>query len=326
MLMKDALTTKVKKILKTKVCECGFTLDDCIRSGKENEDGSVGVYAGCANCYTTFSTLFDPIIKKYHKFTTSHSKDFDVSKLDDLELIKDFIVSTRIRVGRNLKNYPFGASISKEKRIEVEKIVVQQLKTFNGDLSGEYFSLNGMDEADRLRLVEDHFLFKSGDRFQESAGLNRDWPFGRGIFHSKDKNFLVWLNEEDQLRIISMQMGGDIFAVFKRLARALEIIEQKIDFEYSKEYGYLTSCPTNLGTAMRASVHIKLPKLSAKKEFKTICSDMQLSVRGIHGEFSESADSVYDISNKQRLGLSEVEIIKLFYSGVKRLVEIEKSL
>ena len=81
-----------------------------------------------------------------------------------------------------------------------------------------------MTDADRKQLIEDHFLFKEGDRFLESCGLNRDWPAGRGIFHNKEKTFLIWVNEEDQLRIISMQKGADIGAVFKRLSVAAAAI------------------------------------------------------------------------------------------------------
>ena len=101
----------------------------------------------------------------------------------------------------------------------------------------------------------------------ESSGLNRDWPAGRGIFHNKEKTFLIWVNEEDQLRIISMQQGADIGAVFTRLAIAATTIEKEAKFAHDDHLGYITSCPTNLGTALRASVHIKLPML-AKKENK----------------------------------------------------------
>jgi creatine kinase len=73
-----------------------------------------------------------------------------------------------------------------------------------GELAGTYYALANLKEADRKQLIDDHFLFKEGDRFLESSGLNRDWPSGRGIFHNKEKSFLVWVNEEDQLRIISM--------------------------------------------------------------------------------------------------------------------------
>jgi creatine kinase/arginine kinase len=110
-------------------------------------------------------------------------------------------------------------------------------------------------------LINDHFLFKEGDRFLEAAGLNRDWPEGRGIFHNTDKTFLVWINEEDQLRIISMEKGSDIKGVFERLAIACKTLEKSFKFAHDDHLGYITSCPTNLGTALRASVHIKLPKL-----------------------------------------------------------------
>merc|ERR1711890_180623 len=76
-----------------------------------------------------------------------------------------------------------------------------------GDLAGTYYPLTGMDEKVRQQLVDDHFLFVSGDRNLIAAGMERDWPEGRGIFHNKDKTFLTWVNEEDQLRIISMQGG-----------------------------------------------------------------------------------------------------------------------
>ena len=113
-------------------------------------------------------------------------------------------------------------------------------------------------------MIEDHFLFKEGDRFLAAAGLNRDWPSGRGIFHNDAKSFLVWINEEDQLRIISMQKGADLLAVFTRLSIAAGEIEKVAKFAHDDHLGYITSCPTNLGTAMRGSVHIKLPNLGSK--------------------------------------------------------------
>ena len=83
--------------------------------------------------------------------------------------------------------------------------VVAACDTFEGDLRGKFYRLEGMDSSTQQKLIDDHFLFKEGDRFLEACNLNRDWPSGRGIFHNDDKTFLVWVNEEDQLRIISMQ-------------------------------------------------------------------------------------------------------------------------
>ena len=89
-----------------------------------------------------------------------------------------------------------------------------------------------MKPEEQKQLIEDHFLFKEGDRFLEACGLNRDWPSGRGIFHNKEKTFLIWINEEDQLRIISMQKGADIGAVFKRLSIAASEIEKVAKFAH----------------------------------------------------------------------------------------------
>ena len=161
----------------------------------------------------------------------------------------------------------------------------------------------------------------------EACGLNREWPEGRGIFHNDAKTFLVWVNEEDQLRIISMQPGADLHAVFDRLSRACAHIEKVAKFAHDGHLGYITSCPTNLGTALRASVHIKLPKLSKKwDDFQAIADKYYVQIRGIHGEHSESTDAVYDISNKRRLGRSERELVQDMYDGVKAMIEKEKSL
>jgi len=97
---------------------------------------------------------------------------------------------------------------------------VSALNEFKGDLAGKYYSLGNMSDSDRKQLIADHFLFKGGDKYLESAGLEREWPEARGIFHNNAKTFLVWVNEEDQLRIISMQKGSDIKQVFSRLADA----------------------------------------------------------------------------------------------------------
>lgn len=87
----------------------------------------------------------------------------------------------------------------------METKISSSFDNFTGDLAGKYYPLNNLSESDRKQLIDDHFLFKEGDRFLEACGLNRDWPNGRGIFHNNDKTFLVWVNEEDELRIISMQ-------------------------------------------------------------------------------------------------------------------------
>ena len=156
--------------------------------------------------------------------------------------------------------------------------------------------------------------------------MNRDWPSGRGIFNNDAKTFLVWVNEEDQLRIISMQKGAGILEVFDRLCRAAKIIETVCKFAHDEHLGYITSCPTNLGTAMRGSVHIKLPKLMAVKEkMNAIADKYEVQIRGIHGEHTETNDGVFDISNRRRLGRSEKELVQDMINGVQALIAAEKA-
>lgn len=124
-----------------------------------------------------------------------------------------------------------------------------------------------------------------------------------------------------------MQPGADIRAVFERLCRAAAHIETVLKFAHDDHLGYITSCPTNLGTAMRASVHIKLPKLMNDKEtFNTVAAENEVQIRGIHGEHTETNDGVFDISNKRRLGKSEKQLVQDMINGVKALMEKEASL
>jgi creatine kinase/arginine kinase len=325
------LTKEVFEALKDKKTANGFTLQQAINSGVVNLDSGIGVYAGDAESYELFSSLFDPIIKEYHGFGKDDKHQSNLNP-DDLnapnpDIDDKYIISTRIRVGRNVANLPLGPAISKEQRNAIESQVSTALNNLTGNLSGTYYPLQGMSEAQSKQLISDHFLFKAGDRFLEAAGLNRDWPEGRGIYHNDEKTFLVWINEEDQLRIISMQMGGDIKEVFERLMSAVEVIEKEVPFAYSEHLGYLTSCPTNLGTAMRASVHIKLPKLSQDMNaFEAIADEYHLQIRGIHGEHSQSEGGIYDISNKRRLGVTEVQCVQDMYDGVVALICKEKNL
>lgn len=330
-LLSKYLSKDIFETLKNRSTKNGFTLEKAINSGIKNPDSGIGVYAGDEESYTTFEELFDCIIEDYHGFG---KKDKHVSNLNanDLNAPKcdiddEYIVSTRIRVGRNLDEFPLGPAISKDQRDEIENVVSQALNSLEDDLKGKYFPLDGLSDEDSESLIKDHFLFKAGDRFLEAAGLNRDWPSGRGIYHNDEKTFLVWINEEDQLRIISMQKGGDIKEVFSRLTKAIKQLEKKMKFSYNDHLGYITSCPTNLGTAMRASVHIKLPKVSKDMDnFKDIADKYFLQIRGIHGEHSQSEGGVYDISNKRRLGVSEVQCVQDMYDGVVALIKAEKEL
>jgi protein-arginine kinase len=264
--------------LKDKKDKFGFTFRQAIYSGSKWPESGVGVYAGSHDSYYAFAPLFDKVIQKYHGHgkNDKHVSDMDYKKLNCPKFPADedkMINSTRIRVGRNLAEYPLGSAVTREQRKEIESKVVTALSKFTGDLKGKYYSLGNMTPQEKKQLIEDHFLFKEGDKYLQSAFLEREWPEARGIFHNDNKTFLVWVNEEDQLRIISMQPGSDIREVFERLSRAASEIEKVAKFAHDDHLGYITSCPTNLGTGLRASVHIKLPKLSQRpEEFEAIAS------------------------------------------------------
>ena len=125
-------------------------------------------------------------------------------------------------------------------------------------MSNVFCFIDIFQENVRQKLVDDHFLFVSGDKNLIAAGMEREWPEGRGIFHNAAKTFLVWVNEEDQLRIISMEKGGDVKGVFERLARGINAVGDSVKAESGKQfllhpkYGYLHSCPTNLGKIFKA--------------------------------------------------------------------------
>ncbi|QRK08018.1 arginine kinase [Archangium violaceum] len=329
MLMKKYLTPEIKAALEKLTTRSGWSLKKAIRSGVENPDSSIGIYAGDSESYRVFSPLFDPLIRDYSRYDMSgHPSDFSLDGLPAKNLDPEgrFVISTRVRVGRNLAEYAFPPAIRAEDRARMEAEILDVLSELTGGLAGEYHRLSEMTEERRQEMVDGHLLFKQGDRFLESAGVNRDWPQNRGIYHSSDRRFLVWVGEEDSMRIISMQRGADIKAAFIRLKAALDHIHSRLEFACDEILGFHTTCPTNLGTAMRASVHIRIPFLSQRPEFEGLCEKLGLSIRGIHGEHSDPSDGIHDISNKRRLGVTERDIYQTLYRGVETLIEWESNL
>ena len=147
------------------------------------------------------------------------------------------------------------------------------------------------------------------------------------MFYSLDRQFIVWVNEEDHLRIMSLEKTSDLSSVFHRLCRALQALSPPLELAFDNRLGYLTSCPTNLGTAMRAGVHIWLEKLNRNKEIlHWLAREYHLQIRGTKGEKTEVEKAVFDISNAQRLGISEAAIIQTLHRGLLAIIKAEKSL
>jgi protein-arginine kinase len=168
--------------------------------------------------------------------------------------------------------------------------------------------------------------------YLNSAGISNDWPYGRGCWQSDDKMRIIWFGEEDQLRIMCLKTSFDLKEIFVNLKDMLEVVENIEGIEFAKDdnYGYVTSCPSNLGTGMRASVHLKIPNLTqdgTDVKAKEVCKALGLSVRGTGGEHTPiGADGTVDISPSSRLFIKESEIIAKLYAGIEKLISIENAM
>ncbi len=371
------LTEPIFNALKEKKTGMGFSLAQALTSGITHRDSDIGVYAGDAGTYTVFSPLLLPIIQEYHCILpgTVHESDLSLAHLPDLDPARRYILSTRIRVARNLAGFAFTPFIRREERKKVEQIIVDTLKHLPAPLSGDYIPMNPEENTAHVRSVfrepghpistarhddqpegqaikpldyagikknapekgapeknrlpedpEKAFLFNKGDRFQDAASINRDWPHARGCFVSHDTRFRVWINEEDHLRIISMDDHGDMATTFNRIALALGLLEEKLDFARNNTLGYLAACPSNIGTGMRAGVHIRLPRLIKQQEMlHAQARRLNLQIRGTRGEKTRVEEGVLDVSNRQRLGITEKTCLQTLYRGVSHLIRLEKA-
>lgn len=199
---KVCLTKEIWEEYKDQSDAQGISFKVCVFSGIANQDSGIGLYAGSHSAYRKFNKLFDQVIMNYHKHgpKDKHKSDMSSEGLKNADFSEEqsaMVNSTRIRVGRNLAKYPLGPGVTDEQRVEIMDLVVKAAAKFEGDLKGTFYPLEGMDKETQDQLINDHFLFKEGDRFLESCGINRDWPRGRGIFHNDAKTFLIWVNEED---------------------------------------------------------------------------------------------------------------------------------
>lgn len=300
----------------------GVTMEKMLKSGVENRDSSIGCYAGDAESYTTFAPMFDGVIHDYHHVGAGfkQTKNFDVSNLPAFSpAVSKEIVTTRIRVARSLANYPFESSMTRKERLALEKEVLDTIaETFKGtEFAGTYYSSTKITKEQKRDLIEKHLMFKDSDedKYLRSAGISSDWPVARGSYVSADGKFQIWINEEDHLRLMYLEQGSDLKHTASELFKALDLLNTKLKFAVSERYGYLNSCPTNIGTAMRVSVHLKIPG-SSEKSLKKICSPAGLAVRGTGGEHTAVVGDTYDISYRKRLGGSEAELATDFVNKV----------
>lgn len=332
-----------EKLKDRKSSSGGWTIARAINTGTMYPTSFVGCHAGDLESYTLFKELFHPVIEAYHvgykmDGSMKHVTDMDVKKItEDLTpSAKSKIISTRIRVARNLSFFPLNPGGTRATREKIAEHMEEVFSKLPEDLKGDFFRHTTMSDAQRQQLIDDHFLFRGKDKMQAASGYHQDWPHGRGIFVSKDKQFLLWVNEGDHLRIISMEQGGDVRSVFSRLSRGIHAIESGLKeatgrdevFMNDPYIGMVTCCPTNIGTGMRGSVHIRVPKLIKAWGFEKLdemARTKNCQVRGSTGEHSEVIDRI-DVSNWRRLGFSESTLVQDMIRFANYLAEEEDKL
>lgn len=233
----------------------------------------------------------------------------------------DVVISSRIRLARNLKEFPFPSKMDDEQgKLVLDRVreaAANLRKIIQTDLT--FVDIRRLSPIERQALVEKHLI--SPDLSEGSRES--------GVLISKDEYVSIMVNEEDHLRIQCLFPGMQIKSAWKACEAIESALEEKIEFAYSGKLGYLTCCPTNLGTGIRASAMLHLPALVMTGYIRGVleaCGKLGIAVRGLYGENSEASGSMFQISNQVTLGQSEEEITANISSITSQVIEQERAL
>lgn len=229
----------------------------------------------------------------------------------------DVVISTRVRFARNIEDVSFPGRMKASEAELVLDTVHWALQESGYLREGQFFE-NGLLEGEQGQFfVERHLV--------SPVFITSRIP--RGLFVSSDERLSVMINEEDHLRFQALAAGLDFATAFKLAAGLDEQLERQLEYAFSEQFGYLTACPTNLGTGMRASVFLHLPALVLTREIEKVLRGayaVGLLVRGIYGEGSETRGNLFQISNQRTLGQSEAEIIEVLTNVCRQIIEYER--
>ena len=234
------------------------------------------------------------------------------------EETSDIVISTRIRLARNIANTRFPISFTEEEAHTIEDKMIQALlKAPQNPYRFSYFSIKEMPILQRQILVEKHLI---------SPNLARRKKIG-SFFLTEDESLSILVNEEDHIRIQSLAQGMHLVEAYEEAHKVDRYLSKHITYAYQERYGYLTSCPTNVGTGLRASVMLHLPALTMSKQMNSLIQMMTrlgMVVRGIYGEGSENLGNIYQISNQITLGKSEGHILQELSDVVEQVIQKEQ--
>ncbi|HAL12250.1 MAG TPA: protein arginine kinase [Planctomycetaceae bacterium] len=231
----------------------------------------------------------------------------------------DIVISSRIRLARNLADFPFIRKCSDTDRMEIETTLHKAVaKIDSWQERVEYVDVSDLSELDRQFLMERQLISRE---HSEGSGA-------RSVAIDSSEQFSLMINEEDHLRIQVMQSGFDLHTSYDFIDQIDNLIEQNVNFAFHARLGYLTACPTNVGTGMRVSVMLHLPALVMTREIDRVLRSMtkiNLAVRGLYGEGSQAMGDFYQISNQVTLGRSERDLIDQISEVVPVIIEYERN-
>jgi len=229
----------------------------------------------------------------------------------------DIVTSSRIRLARNLSSYPFSNRASTHQKAEIEHSLRDKLQKLDSGPKIEYLNVSGLPTLDRQFLVERQLISRE---LASSEGP-------RSVFVSETETISIMINEEDHLRMQVMRSGFSLDDAWTDIDTLDDAVEQKVNYAFSDEFGYLTACPTNVGTGMRASVMMHLPALVLTKQIEKVFRALQkinLAVRGLYGEGSRASGDFYQISNQVTLGKSETQILGEIREVIPQIITYER--
>lgn len=230
----------------------------------------------------------------------------------------NIVISTRIRLARNIKKYPFPGSMTEAQTEAAVKEIEDALVGGNSILAKKFktMKISGLNELKRGELVEKHLI---------SPNLKSR----ASVMISDDENMSIMLMEEDHIRLQIIKGGFCLKEAWDLASKVDDVLEERLEYAFHKEFGYLTACPTNVGTGLRASVMMHLPALTMTNNMERIissASNLGVAVRGLYGEGSKAYGSLYQISNQITMGMSEEELILKLEKIVEQIKTHEENM
>ncbi len=229
----------------------------------------------------------------------------------------DIVISTRIRLARNLAAFPFTNRASAHQKAEIEQLLRDRIAKLELDPRLSYVNVPNLSMLDRQFLVERQLISR------ELAAA--EGP--RGVALGPQETVSLMVNEEDHLRLQVMRSGLTLDEAWQDIDKVDDLLEQRVNYAFSEEFGYLTACPTNVGTGMRSSVMLHLPALVLTKQIEKVFRALQkinLAVRGLYGEGSRASGDFYQISNQVTLGKSETTILGEIREVIPQIITYER--